>query len=134
MDGVEVWLIISAVLAIIGGIVLSFTFLKASNNGKFKGFLNWLYDFLSFRRMLIENLLKVLYLIMALFVTLGSFGFLGVSFLAFISTLVLGNVVVRLVYEFLLVQLVICRNTSEINSRMAKKDFEEKKAEQKVAE
>ena len=55
--------IIAIVLAVVGGIALHFTFLKKSNNGKFKGFWGWMYDFLTFKKMLIENLLKILYLI-----------------------------------------------------------------------
>lgn len=127
MDGIIIWLIISAVLAIVAGIALCFTFLKSSNSGKFKGFLSWLYDFLSFRKMLIENLLKVLYLIMSIFITLGSFAFIGNSFIEFITILVVGNLSIRLIYEFLLIQLVICRNTSEINTRMARKEHNETK-------
>lgn len=117
----EIWIIISAVLAVVGGIVLYFTFLKKANDGKFSGFLGWMYDFLTFKKMLIENLLKILYLIVASFITLSSFAIIGESFLAFIISIVGGNLVARIVYEFLLVTLVICRNTTEINSKMAAK-------------
>lgn len=126
MNGLVIWLIIAAVLAVVGGITLYFTFLKSSNNTKFKGFLSWLYDFLTFKKMLIETLLKIVYLISAIFITLGSFGFIGQSFLAFIGTLILGNLSIRLIYEFLLVQLVICRNTTEINTKMTQKENKEK--------
>ena len=43
-----IWTIVSVILAIIGGIVLYFTFLSKKNEGKFTGFLGWLYDFLTF--------------------------------------------------------------------------------------
>lgn len=112
-----VWMIVSAVLAVIGGIVLYFTFLSKKNEGKFKGFLTWLYDFLTFKKMFIENLLKVTYLILALFITLSSFG--TGSFLGFIATLVLGNLAIRVAYEFSLVLLVMCRNTTEINKKLS---------------
>ena len=39
-----IWTIVSVILAIIGGIVLYFTFLSKKNEGKFTGFLGWLYD------------------------------------------------------------------------------------------
>ena len=116
-----IWLIISAVLAVVGGIVLYFTFLKKSNDGKFNGFLGWMYDFLTFKKMLIENLLKVLYLIVAIFITLGSFAIIGESFLGFLVSLIGGNLVARIVYEFLLVALVICRNTTDINDKLTAK-------------
>lgn len=119
-----IWIIISAVLAVIGGIVLYFTFLKKSNNEKFTGFLGWMYDFLTFKKMLIENLLKVLYLILASFITLSSFAVISQSFLGFLITLIGGNLVVRIAYEFFLVTLIICRNTTEINSKMTVKELE----------
>ena len=39
-----IWIIVSLVLAIVGGIVLYFTFLKKDNEGKYTGFLGWMYD------------------------------------------------------------------------------------------
>ena len=118
MNGEFIWLIISAVLAIVGAIVLPLTFLSSKNEGKFKGFLGWMYDFLTFKKMLIENILKVLYLIVAIFITLGSFTVIGESFLLFLISIVGGNLVARIVYEFLLVALVICRNTTDINDKL----------------
>ena len=41
------------------------------NEGKFTGFLGWMYDFLTFKKMVIENILKILYLILAEFITLA---------------------------------------------------------------
>lgn len=115
-----IWVVISAILAVIGGIVLYFTFLSKKNEGKFTGFLGWLYDFLTFKKMMIENVLKILYIIVALFVTLSSFGLISISFLAFLLTLVIGNVLTRVIYELLLVKLVICKNTTEINKKLNK--------------
>lgn len=115
-----IWTIVSVILAIIGGIVLYFTFLSKKNEGKFTGFLGWLYDFLTFKKMMKENVLKILYIIVALFVTLSSFGLISISFLAFLLTLVIGNVLTRVIYELLLVKLVICKNTTEINKKLNK--------------
>lgn len=115
-----IWTIVSVILAVIGGIVLYFTFLSKKNEGKFTGFLGWLYDFLTFKKMMIENVLKILYIIVALFVTLSSFGLISISFLAFLLTLVIGNVLTRVIYELLLVKLVICKNTTEINKKLNK--------------
>lgn len=128
--GLGIWMIISAVLAVCGAIALHFTFLSKSKEGKFKKFWGWMYDFLTFKKMLIENLLKILYLICALFVTLSSFAYIGQSFIAFIGSLVLGNLVVRMVYEFSLVLLLICRNTTEINAKLSKIDNKENVTEE----
>ena len=87
--------------------------------------MGWLYDFLSFRKMFIEALLKITYLISAIFVTLSAFAVIS-NFLAFLLYLVVGNLVVRVAYEFSLILLVICRNTTDINKKLKgdKKDEE----------
>ena len=122
----SVWIIVSIILAVIGGILIYFLFLSKKNEGKFKGFVGWLYDFLSFKKMFMEALLKITYLIVALYITLSSFALIGVNFWAFLGTLVIGNVVARLIYEFSLLLLVICRNTTEISKKLSKKDKEDK--------
>lgn len=122
----SVWLIVSLVLAIVGGILIYFLFLSKKNEGKFNGFLGWMYDFLSFKKMFMEALLKIVYIITALYITLSSFAVIGSSFFAFLVYLIVGNVIARLVYEFALLLLVICRNTTEINKKLANKDEDKK--------
>ena len=122
MADASVWIIVSIILAIIGGILIYFLFLSKKNEGKFNGFVGWLYDFLSFKKMFMEALLKITYLIVALYITLSSFALIGTSFIGFLAMLIIGNVVARLVYEFSLLLLVICRNTTEINKKLSKKD------------
>lgn len=117
-----IWVIVSIVLAIVGGIALYFTFLKKENEGKYTGFWGWMYDFLTFKKLTIESVLKILYLICALFVTLSSFSIISTSFIAFLLYLVIGNLAVRIAYELILVRLIICRNTTEINKKLDKKD------------
>ena len=126
--GSTVWTILSIILAVVGGILIYILFLNKKNEGKFKGFLGWLYDFLSFKKMFLEILLKVTYLIVAIFITLYSFVLIGENFLAFLLMLVGGNIVARVVYEFALILLVICRNTTDIAKNTSKK-VEENKSE-----
>ena len=115
---ISVWLIISVVLAIVGGLLVYFLFLSKKNEGKFKGFVGWLYDFLSFKKMFMEALLKITYLIVAIYITLSSFAIIGTSFIGFLVYLIVGNLIARIVYEFSLILLVICRNTTEINKSL----------------
>ena len=122
--GSSAWIIISLVLAIVGGILVYFLFLSKKNEGKFTGFLGWLYDFLSFKKMFLETLLKITYLIFAIYVTLSSFAIIGSNFLGFLLTLIIGNLVVRVIYEFSLILLVICRNTTEIAKSVKKQNNE----------
>ena len=115
---ISVWLIISVVLAIVGGLLVYFLFLSKKNEGKFKGFVGWLYDFLSFKKMFMEALLKITLLIVLIFIKLSSFAIIGTSFIGFIVYLVVGNLIARIIYEFSLILLVICRNTTEINKSL----------------
>lgn len=112
------WMVIALLLAIIGGILIYFLFLKKENENKYTGFVKYLYEFLSFKKMWLETILKVSYLILAIYITLTSFELIGTSFMAFVLTLVFGNIILRVIYELSLVLLTICRNTTEINKKL----------------
>ena len=119
--------IISFIIAIFGGLVLYFVFLPKKNEGKYTGFLGWLYDFLSFKTMFAEILLKIGYILSAAYITILSLGILlfteggsiGVKLMSFLILIIGGNIGIRLIYEFLIMALVICRNTTEINKKLS---------------
>lgn len=112
-----IWVVISFVAAIVGGITLYFTFLSKNNDGEFEGFKRKLYDFLNFKTLTIEALLKICYLITSIFITLVSLGLIGTSFIAFIMLLVFGNLMIRVTYEFALLIILIYRNVKELNEK-----------------
>ena len=118
--GALIWTIVSLILAVIGGIVLYFTVFANKNEDKYKGFMAWLYDFVKFKKLYITTVLKISYLVLAIFLTLYSFALISSSFIAFLLTLTLGNLLLRMVYEFSLVLLSIHENVSEINKKMKK--------------
>ena len=117
--GSYVWMIVAFILSLIGCFVIYFLFVKKDSIISNK-FLLWLRDFLRFDKMLIENILKITYIFVALLITLGSFSIIGTSFLAFLLTLVLGNIIARVVYEASLIIIMIWKNTSEINKNLKK--------------
>ncbi len=114
-----VWTIIALVLAIVGGFLVYYLFLKKDQKIDNK-FLNWLKRFLDFKEMLLESILKISYIILAIFITLFSFNLIAVSFVSFLLTIILGNVALRVVYEWSLVFLMIWKNTTEINEKNKK--------------
>ena len=123
MEGVGIWMIIAAIIAIVGGILLYFLFVKAKEEPKGK-FLKWLKDFLSFKIMWIEPILKVVYYIATIYVILFSFTFLalgGVGVLSFFLCLILGPICVRLAYEMTMMFIMIWRNTRDIAESTKKK-------------
>ncbi len=119
MNGVQVWLLISLVVAIIGGVLGYLLFVKQNKKIDNK-YLSWFRQFLDYRKMLIEDLLKVLYMITAIYITLSSFAYIGSDFLMFILTLVLGNLICRLAFEGCLVIIMIWKNTDQINRNLKK--------------
>ena len=114
------WIIISAVLAIVGGIVAYIMFVSKENNGEYTGFLASLHEFLNFKKYFINIILKVMYLITAIFITLASFSFISVSIASFFMMLILGNIFARISYEVLLMVITIVDNVTEINKKMSK--------------
>ena len=115
--GSVVWTIVSVLLAIIGGFLVYFLFTnkKEKLNNKF---LIWLKDFLNFKKLLLEVILKITYAIFAIFITLTSFNVISTSFVGFLLYLVLGNVFLRIIYESSLMIIMIWKNTTEINKKM----------------
>ena len=118
--GAGIWLIIAAILAIVGGILVYFLFVKSKNEPKGK-FAKWLKEFLSFKVMWLEPILKVVYYIATIFIILYSFTFFGMfnimgslAFLGFLVTLILGPVLIRIAYEMTMMFIMIWRNTKDI--------------------
>lgn len=121
--GIEVWSIIALILAIVGAILVYFLFVKAKTTPKGK-FAKWLKDFLSFKIMWIEPILKVVYYFATIFTVLISFSFLalgGAGILLWLVTLILGPIAVRLVYEMTMMFIMIWRNTRDIADNTTKK-------------
>ena len=115
--GDSTWTVVAFILAICGAICAYFLFVKPEKKYPNK-FVNWLRSFLNFQEMLIEPILKVTYIFLALFITLGSFNLISYSFVSFLLTLILGNIFVRVIYEASMMMVGIWKNTKEINKKM----------------
>lgn len=108
-----VWSILSVVIAIAGGILVYLLFIKKDVKTDNK-FVKALKEALEFKVMFVETILKVLYLISTIYVILLSFSFIGINFFVFLMLLILGPVVIRLIFEQLLMFIMVWKNTSEI--------------------
>ena len=109
------------ILSIIFAILIYCLFLKPNNEDKFTGFTKKLYDFLSFKTMSLEVIIKVLYLFGAIFITITSLRLISVNFFSFLITLIVGNIVVRIVAEWALLFLLIYKNTKDIRDNTKSK-------------
>lgn len=111
------WIAISAILALVGGIVIYFLFVAVKSE-KYTGFVAWLHEFLNFKKFFMNMVLKILYIITTIFITLSSFSFISVSVATFFLWLILGNIINRVAYEFILMFLTLVNNTTEINKKL----------------
>lgn len=112
--------IVALVCAIVGSILVFVLFLRKDNESKYTGFVKWLYDYLQFNKLTIDIILRFTYLFLAIFITVMSFGLISTSFLGFLLTLILGNLVLRVVYEFSMLVILIHRNVRELNEKTKK--------------
>lgn len=119
--------IIFVVIAFAGGIALYFTVFNKKKDGKYTGFMKWLYDFVHFRILTIEAIMKITYLFAAIAITLTSFlwfeqGLIGLLLCPL--QIILGNIITRIAYEFALMLILITRNTTEINAKLKNENGE----------
>lgn len=114
----EVWMIISILLAVIGGIYLFNTYFSKEKKDSYKGIKKAVYEFINFKITIIEPLFKVLYLITAIAITLTSLSYITENFFKFIAILVFGNIIARLTFEFFLLILKMFKDVSEINDKI----------------
>ena len=117
------WTVVSLILAIIGGILVYFLFIKGKDL-KLSAGLQKLRDLLDFKIMLIEPILKILYLVITLFIMLSSFSLITVNFIGFLLMFILGPIVVRIIYEASIMFLMIWKNTKIIADNTDKEKVE----------
>ena len=117
--------VIAFVIGLIAAIVIFVAFLSPRNDGKYTGAAAWFYEFLNFRKLIVDGLLRVLYI--ALSITLVIYSFLNIfvgygdffpKVLSFFGISIFGNLLLRIVYELLMMFVIVCRNTSDINRKL----------------
>lgn len=115
--------VILFLIALVGGICAYLMFVKSDEEPKDQRLLK-LKEFLSFKKMIIEGLLKASYIIFALFITLYSFQIMvGTSFITGLMLLILLNIMLRIGYEASLIVLLIWRNTNDISKKLGKNEL-----------
>lgn len=126
-NGDVVWLLIATILAGIGSVLIYTLFVKTKADPKGK-FTKWLKNFLDFKTMWIESIMKILYYAITIFVILFSFVYLskfqtmgGMAFFMFLCNIILGPIIIRLVYETTMIFIMIWRNTKDITENTKKK-------------
>ena len=129
----QVWVIVSVLLAVIGGVLIYSNYLSKDKEDKYTGNQKKIYDFFNFKITIIEPIFRLLYVVCTIALTLGSFSLIGKNFFEFIGTLVFGNLALRLCFEFVLLIFNMFNNIDMINRKMPgkpKKESTEKKSKE----
>lgn len=117
----DVLTIVAMVVAVCGAITLFFTFLTKNNEGKFTGFVGMLYDTFTFKKFWLKPLLKVTYLMLAIYTTISSFGYLSIEkygWKMWLQTLIIGNLVLRMAYEAGIMFVSMYENSKAIKEKL----------------
>lgn len=110
---------IGVIAAIVLSVLICIFILPEKKREGLNPFFQWLHDQVNFRVLWIEKILKVLYIIATMFcVCIGFFLLFGVTFLFGLLLIVVGIFITRITYEFLLLQILILKNTRQINEKM----------------
>lgn len=112
---------IAATVAAVLGVVLYYTFFRKSNEGRFYGFKEKLYNLMTFNRFYAEDMLKFLYIILTCAVTAAGIAqiVLG-SFVAGITILVVANLAIRLGFELVMMFIMLCRKTVSMDRKLGR--------------
>ena len=110
--------ILALIVIIAGGLALYFLFVRKPNH--YQGAAAKLHDALTFRTFYTEKLLRALYCITVVAILVSSVVLLFSNFFGALLVFISGNLIARIVYEFALLLLVLCRNAQEINRKMGR--------------
>ena len=108
--------ILAMIVIIAGGLALYFLFVRKPNTHH--GAAAKLHDAFTFRTFYTEKLLRMLYCITVVGIVVSSVILLFSNFFTALLVFVAGNLTARIVFEYALLLLVMCRNTQEINRKM----------------
>lgn len=120
MKGVIILSIAAFVGAVIG-IVLYFTVLHRDKEGAYHGLKEKIYNLMNFNRFYLEEILRFFYILLACILTVVGVVtlFTGAVFVGLVE-LTIGNIVLRIVCEALMLLLILCRKTVAIDHKLDK--------------
>lgn len=117
--------------ALAGTIVLFILVLPDKKRETLPKFMRFLHDLFNFKFLVIEYIMKALYMFATLFCIVSGFFMLFSSLVPgkFVSaaglgfaTMIFGPIFLRVAYEFAMMFILLVKNTNQINRKMPKKD------------
>lgn len=108
------WMLANIIMiSVLGGLLLYFLFVAKKNT--FSGFLAKVHDFFSFRMFFIEAIMKILYIISVIFVTLTALVLIpSGGIMECLAFFLFGNLALRVGYELMMMFFNLVHDTAEI--------------------
>lgn len=117
IGNMQTYNIVGLVIGIMASILIYFLFINVDKKYDSK-FINSAKKFLNFETNTIEPLLIISYIYAAVYFFIVSINLINVDFLSFIQTLLISQVLIRIIFEIAMLSVRIYKNTSEINKKM----------------
>lgn len=108
--------LVAFIIALAATIIIYCVFMDKRNKS-YSNPLKKIYDYLHFNNFFMEPILKITYIFSSLYLTISAFGYIGTSFLFFLLLLIIGNIILRMVFEGLMIIYKIYLNLNEINKK-----------------
>ena len=114
--GTSTWYVVGGILALIGAIAVAIVFIRSENRMRYTGLMKRIATHVNFERFVIPLILKFLYVFSALTVIFsGIITMFSSSFWSGLLMMVFGPVVVRMVYELIMMLFSIHNGIMETN-------------------
>ena len=128
----EAAITIGAILAVLATFIVYIRVMPEKNYHRLSSFGKWISDVFNFRALLLETLIKLSYVICTMFCIFGGFFMLfskveyGDFYVSYsrsfagegLALMIAGPIVVRIVYEFLMMTIILVKNVVDINKKM----------------
>ncbi len=129
-------LLIAAVLAIVAAVLAFIYVIPEKKREKLNKAGKILHDFLNFKFLIVEKILQAVYVFATAFTIIAGFFMLFVVQDLYFSKvwlggyglllMILGPIVIRLAYEFIMMMLILVKNVVQINNKLKSPDGKEK--------
>jgi hypothetical protein len=112
-------MIVGLILGILATIALAILVLPQSKDGKLSPFLQKLHDIFNLKGLLIDAILRVLYMLSTLVTAfVGFFTIFSRTWYVGLALLILGPIFIRIFYELLYLAITVARNISQLNKKL----------------
>ena len=116
---VSIAVIIGLVIALVATILMYMFVIPERASGHLPGFLQFIHDIVNFKTMILEAVLKILYVFCSLgAIFTGFFLLFGKNFWIGLIVLIGGPLVLRVIYELIMLFVLLVQNTISINRKL----------------